>query len=128
MVPTVITFQSNFFFQFGYDCQLFLLCYVNLSFKKVFFVFFSLLIVVNVFAFSCYHFNRLVITANGFFVILIKICNFVFQLVIIVTTWEDTNGPPDVVVDAISAFSESAGTINFDKNEGEVRLGEVRLG
>jgi hypothetical protein len=46
-----------------------------------------------------------------------------FQLVIIVTTWKDTNGPPDVVVDAFSAFSESTGTINFDKNEGEVRLG-----
>jgi hypothetical protein len=66
---------------------------------------------------------QLVITANVFFChfILIKICNFAFQLVIIVTTWEDTNGPPDVVVDAFSAFSESTGTINFDKNEGEVR-------
>jgi hypothetical protein len=39
--------------------------------------------------------------------------------VIIVTTWKDTNGPPDVVVDAFSAFSESTGTINFDKNEGK---------
>jgi hypothetical protein len=76
-----------------------------LLFKNFIFIL-QLVIIVNLFALICKSQSKNVI---------------LFQLVIIVTTWEDTNGPPDVVVDAFSAFSESTGTINFDKNEGEVR-------